>query len=191
MISVYNALENDFPVGVMNELRDVFSHMTQSLMAEENTEIERHLDKAYRHIKRSVVDAFKYACMAYSKVYDGFITSYKDVDLSYIDNGQFLPQLVSLNIKAENLLSEAKIIEADIHNDDDMYSAYEAAFNCYAELYNRIMDSLDAVIKLQLRTNEDKKAKEKQHHIDRIIGIVGAIFGVLGVIVAIVIYFLT
>lgn len=70
LISVYNALENSFPVGVINELRDVFSHLTQSLLVSEDGEIRRHLDKAQRHLKRAVVDAFKYASMAYSKVYD-------------------------------------------------------------------------------------------------------------------------
>ena len=77
LISVYNSLEDRFPIGVMNELRDVFSHLTQSLLADKEEIINRHFDKAERHLKRAVVDAFKYASMAYSKVYDEFKETYR------------------------------------------------------------------------------------------------------------------
>ena len=84
LISVYNALEGKFPVGVMNELRAAFSHMTQSLLEEDSGEVGRHLDRARRHVKRSAVDAYKYAAQAYSRVYGDFRESYRNVDLSSV-----------------------------------------------------------------------------------------------------------
>lgn len=183
LISVYNALENSFPIGVMNELRDVFSHLTQSLLETEDEEIHRHLDKAQRHLKRSVVDAFKYASMAFSNVYDEFKETYKYVDLSYVDNGQLLPQLTKLNSKAERLMHNAKMIESGIHDDETMYDAYEAAFNCYAELYNRITGALDATEAIKLKANEDEKMRKKEHRTDRIIGIIGVIVGIAGIVI--------
>lgn len=187
LISVYNALENSFPIGVINELRDVFSHMTQSLLTKESTEIDRHLDKAQRHLKRAVVDAFKYASMAYSKVYDDFKESYKYVDLSYVDNGELLPKLTKLNAKAENLMHKAKMIESDIHNVENMYAAYESAFDCYAELYYCIMDAMENAEKIKLKTIENEEAQKKERHIDRIIGIVGVAVGIAGIIIGLLI----
>lgn len=187
LISVYNALENSFPIGVINELRDVFSHMTQSLLAKESTEIDRHLDKAQRHLKRAVVDAFKYASMAYSKIYDDFKESYKYVDLSYVDNGELLPKLTKLNAEAENLMHKAKMIESDIHNVENMYAAYESAFDCYAELYHCIMDAMENTEKIKLKTIENEKAQKKEHRIDRIIGVVGVAVGIAGIIIGLLI----
>lgn len=161
LISVYNALENSFPIGVINELRDVFSHMTQSLLTKESTEIDRHLDKAQRHLKRAVVDAFKYASMAFSKVYDDFKESYKHVDLSYVDNGEFLPKLTKLNTEAEILMHKAKMIESGIHNVEDMYVAYESAFVCYAELYHCILGAMENAEKIRLKTIENEETKKK------------------------------
>lgn len=142
------------------------------------------MDKAQKHLKRAVVDAFKYASMAYSKVYDDFKESYKDVDLSYVDNGQLLPKLTKLNAEAENLMHKAKMIESDIHDDEEMYAAYESAFNRYAELYECIMNALDATETIKLKTIENKEAQKKERRIDRMIGIIGVIVGIAGIIIA-------
>lgn len=87
--------------------------MTQSLLADNEETINQHLDKAERHLKRSSVDAFKYASMAYSRVYDEFRETYRNVDLSHVDNGEFLPRLTKLNASAEQLMHKAKMIESD------------------------------------------------------------------------------
>ena len=166
LISVYNALENSFPIGVINELRDVFSHLTLSLQVTDTAEVDRHLDKAHRHLKRAVVDAFKYASMAYSKVYDDFKDAYKYVDLGYVDNGTLLPKLTKLNTEAEKLMHEAKMVESGVHDDDKMYAAYEKAFNCYATLYNSIINSLEATEAIKLKTIEDEEARKKEHRPD-------------------------
>lgn len=186
LIAVYNAIEDSFPIGVMNELRDVFSHLTQSLLADEEEEINRHLNKAQRHLKRAVVDAFKYASMAYSKVYEKFQETYKHVDLSYVDNGQLLPELTKLSEEAGRLMFKAKMIESDIHDDETMYDAYEAAFNCYAALYSRIMSALDAVETIKLKSDQNEQKRVKEHQIDRIIGIIGTIVGIGGLAVGII-----
>ena len=183
LISVYNSLEDSFPIGVTNELRDIFSHLTQSLLADDETTIDRHLDKAERHLKRAVVDAFKYASMAYSKVYDEFKETYKNVDLSYVNNGELLPKLTKLNAEAEQLMHAAKMIESDIHNDEDMYAAYEAAFNRYAELYKCIIGALSATETIRMRAEDDQVTRKKEHRTDRLIGVLGVIVGIAGIII--------
>lgn len=182
LVSVYNALENAFPIGVVNELRDVFSHLTRSLL-EEGDGVEKHLDKAYRHMKRAAVDAFKYASMAYSKVYDDFRETYKYVDLGYLDNGKLLPKLTKLNAQAEKSVHEARMTESNVHTDEEMYAAYETAFNDYAALYNCVMNALESAEALKLKVSENEQAKKREHRIDRAIGIIGALIGVAGIVI--------
>lgn len=183
LVSEYNALENSFPLGVMNELRDVFSHLTQSLQSNRGEDVTRHLDKAYRHMKRAAVDAFKYMAMAYSKVYDDFKDAYRRVDLSYIDNGRFLPEITRLNAVSERLVHEAKMIESDAaHDEDTMYAAYEKACESYQELYQRVMGAMDAAENLSLRAEQDEAARKKEHLIDRWIAIAGVLIGIAGVL---------
>ena len=105
------------------------------------------------------------------------------MDLSYVDNGQLLPQLTKLNAEAERLMHDAKMIESDIHDDETMYAAYEAAFNRYADLYNRIMGALDATEAIKLKAHEDQERQKKEHRTDRIIAILGIIVGIAGIAV--------
>lgn len=186
LIAVYNVLENSFPVGVINELRDIFSHLTISLLEDNPQSVERQLDKALRHLKRAVVDAFKYAAMAYSKVYDDFRQSYAHVDLSYVDNGKFLPKITDLNMKAEKLMLEAKLIESDVHTDEEMYTAYELAFNKYAELYELILTKTSDVEALKMRAETDQARLHKEKQIDRRWAIGGFAVGVIGIIFSII-----
>jgi hypothetical protein len=186
LICVYNSLTGTFPIGVMNELRDVMTHMTQSLLYQEEEKVVQHLYKAQRHLKRAVVDAFKYVSMAYSDEYDAFLETYKNVDLSYIDNGELLPKLTRLNSEAEQLMIEAKMIESDIHEDDQMYAAYERCFNRYSELYDCMINAIEDADRLKLRAAEEAKLKEKEHRTDRTIGIIGVAVGVIGVVIGII-----
>lgn len=183
LISIYNSLENSFPIGVINELRNVFSHLTLSLQEKDHSEINRHLDKAQRHLKRAAIDAFKYACMAFSNVYDDFKESYKNVDLGYVDNGKLLPDLAKLNAQAENSMHRAKMIESSVHEVEEMYAAYELAFNSYVTLYNRVLGAMEAAEVIKLKEQEKEKKEKRQRYIDRIIAIVGVIIGIIGLII--------
>lgn len=179
LVAVYNSVTGEFPIGVMNELRDIFSHLVQSLEDPAKTGIQ--LDRAQSHCKRAAIDGFKYAAMAYSQVYEDFKAAYQHVDLSYVNDGRLLPELTKLSAEAGQLMTDARLIEARVHDEDEMYEAYEAAFNRYFDLYECIMDAMDAVETLSMRAEEDEKVRKKERRTDRIIGIVGVIFGIIGV----------
>lgn len=183
LISVYNTITNEFPVGVMNELRDVFSHLTQSLLATDGVTVCQHLNDAKRHLKRAVVDGYKYASMAYLDFYLDFRAAYKNVDLSFVDNCKFLPRLARLTAEANEAMHQARMIESDIHDDEAMYAAYEKAFNCYASLYSCVLKGIDSAEPIRLKSNEDAKAKKREHHIDRILAVAGVLFGLVSLIV--------
>lgn len=181
LVAVYNSVTDKFPIGVLNELRDIFSHLVQSLEDPEAT--ARHLKRAQSHCKRAAVDGFKYAAFAYSTVYDNFKETYKNVDLSYVDNGQLLPKLTRLYAEAGDLMTKARLIEASPHTEDEMYEAYEDAFNCYAELYKCIRGAMDAAETISMRAQEDMETRKREHRTDRTIGICGVIIGIVGVVV--------
>ena len=90
-----------------------------------------------------------------------------------------------MNAKAEKLMYSAKMIESDVHFDEQMYTAYEDCFNTYAELHERILGTIEDAERLKLRTIEEEKLKEKEHRTDRMIGIIGVIVGILGFIVGV------
>lgn len=181
LVAVYNSVTDKFPIGVLNELRDIFSHLVQSL--EDPEAVERHLKRAQSHCKRAAIDGFKYAAFAYSKVYDDFKETYKHVDLSYVDNGQLLPELTRLYAEAGDLMTKARLIEASPHTEEELYEAYEDAFNCYANLYKCIRGAMDAAETIRMRAEEDIKTRKREHRTDRIIGICGVIIGIVGVVI--------
>ena len=188
LIAVYSSLENSFPDGVINELRDIFSHLAQSLITTNTEDVGRHLDKAHRHMKRAIADAYKYGSMAYSIAYDSFKSDYANVDLGAIDNGEFIVRVTNLNAQAESLIYEAKMVEADAnHTTDDLYNAYEKAFKCYDDLYCNIDIAMKFAEALKLKAIAAQEEQQREKRIDRIIGIVGATVGVLVSIASIVI----
>lgn len=188
LIAVYSSLENSFPIGVINELRDIFSHLTQSLVTKTSEDVEHHIERAHRHMKRAVADAYKYASMAYSSAYDSFKKDYESVDLGEIDNGEFIVTVSNLNTSAEELMFSAKMLEVDTtHTEDDLYNAYEEAFKSYEELYRRITGAMKFADKLKLKAHKKEEEERRQRRIDRTIGIVGATVGVLVSIAGIVI----
>lgn len=185
LIAVYSSLENSFPLGVINELRDIFSHLTQSLVTTRPEDVEHHLERAHRHMKRAVADAYKYASMAYSSAYDSFKADYRNVDLSAIDNGEFIVNIANLNKAAEELMFAAKMLEVDTtHTEDALYDAYEKAFECYEELYSRVSNAMDHAERLKLKADQKQEEQKREKRIDRMIGIVGALIGIVSLIIA-------
>lgn len=181
MVAVYNSATNQFPAGVLNELRDAFSHLTQSLEDPEKT--GHQLERAQSHCKRAAVDGFKYAAMAYDKVYEDFQEAYRRVDLSYVDNGQFLPRVARLRATAWKRLTEAREVEASVHTEEEMYEAYEDAFNCYAELYDCVMDAIEPAETVRLRAEEEQESQKKERSKDRTIAIVCGVISVISIFI--------
>lgn len=148
-IGQLEVLQNKFPVEILNEIRAVFSHIAK-VYAFDNEEIARHnIEKAKSHIKRAQLDAFKYMCYAYSKFYKEFRDLYKNVDLSYVNNGEFIVELSNTYAAALKKAEEARIVEAKADNGIEAYEVYEESYYEYAKLYKLIIDNLPIMEKLQ------------------------------------------
>ena len=90
----YETLSNRFPIEILNEIRDVLTHLSKYNLSDDDSIREKNLSKAESHIKRSILDCYKYICLAYEDEYSKFEKMYKNTDLSFVDNGEFLPKLL-------------------------------------------------------------------------------------------------
>jgi len=179
-IICYETLSDRFPVEILNEIRSVFTHLSKYNLSDNISIKERNLSKAEDHIKRSILDCYKFICTAYEDEYSKFDKRYKNTDLSFVDNGEFLPKLLEARKKAKDLLFEARKTDLSLDSDDEIntdkaYEKYEKAFFAYTSVYNLINDSYK---KLE---NIRKKAITR-NTISIAIGIIGLIIGILGII---------
>jgi hypothetical protein len=145
---------------------------------------EKNLSKAEGHIKRSILDCYKYICTAYEDEYSKFDKRYKNTDLSLVDNGEFLPKLLEARNNAKHLLFDARktdlIVDSDDEaNTDEAYKKYEKAFIAYSSVYDLINASYKKLENLK------KKAVTK-NLIPLVIGIIGLIIGIFGLLKGII-----
>lgn len=132
----YEVLTNTFPIEILNEVRAVLGHLSKYHLSDELPAKERNLEKAEGHIKRALFDCHKYLCMAYEDRYKSFERMYRYVDLSHIDNGEFLPKLLDIRETAKRSLKHARTMEFSIGAESAaVYAEYEKAFVNYASVH--------------------------------------------------------
>jgi hypothetical protein len=180
----YEVLENSFPTGVLNEIRAIFTHLSKYNLSGDASIKEKNLSKAEGHIKRSRLDCYKYICIAYEDEYSRFDKRYKNINLSYVDNGEFLPKLIEVVNNAKHLLLEARKTDSFINSDDEAntdeaYKKYEKAFDAYSSVYKLITDSF-------IKFENLKRKTVTKNTISIAIGIIGLVVGILGIILGII-----
>ncbi|MEE0862858.1 MAG: hypothetical protein U0L79_07740 [Lachnospiraceae bacterium] len=161
-IGQLEVLQNKFPVEILNEIRAVFSHIAKIYVCENKDIAVKNLAKAKGHIKRAQLDAFKYMCYAYSSYYNSFRELYKNVDLSYVNNGDFIVQLSQLYASAMKKAEKAREIESTTDDVIEAYNYYEEAYCEYAKLYNLVAENISIIGKLQQKEQlQQQEANEK------------------------------
>ena len=113
------AKNNTLPVELLFEINSAFDHLKRIYIEKENE--DECCKKAYSHLKRGLLDAFKLKLKYFNDDYNHLIN--KKADLRIIDSGTYLTDLLKdreiLVEKAKNArLSEAR---ADI---EDAFSAW-------------------------------------------------------------------
>ena len=86
--------KGEFPIELQNEIRAIYGHLVRATMSSSPEEIKRNIGKMRSHSKRALLDCFKYTSIICSDNYDSFMKRYENVDLTYLDNGTFLPDVV-------------------------------------------------------------------------------------------------
>jgi hypothetical protein len=142
----YELLDGTFPVEILNEIRAVFTHLSKYYLSDDILVKEKNVSKAEGHIKRSILDCYKYICIAYDEKYVDFGRIYKYVDLSLADNGEFLPKLLETHNEAIRLMKDARKTDLLITSDDETsvdeaYEKYEKAFVKYSLVHELINSS--------------------------------------------------
>ena len=172
-------LDGEFPVEIINEIRAIFGHLSKSHLSDDEAKVDRNLSKAEGHVKRAILDCYKYLCFAYDDKYEEFGKYYASVDLSDVDNGDFLPVLCKRRKLAIEKLTQAKKLELATSDEDDLYNAFEEAYNAYADVFNFVNDSFEKLERL--------KRKAKIRNLKAKIGFwLGILIGVIGIIIALV-----
>lgn len=138
-------LDGEFPVEILNEIRSIFTHLARCFVTDKDIVYEENIAKAERHVKRAILDCFKYLCVAYDEYFRRFSKINRNVDLSFVDNGKFLHELNRLHIEAVNNKTFAQKKELTTENIEDVFDDYEKAYNSYASIYNLIQSSAKSI----------------------------------------------
>lgn len=174
-------LDGEYPIEILNEIRAIFTHLARSANSDSIQIYEDNIIKAERHIKRATLDCFKYLCVSFDDHYKEFEKKYNGVDLSFVDNGQFLPELCKKRNNSIELLQIAKKKELNTSSVEDVFHDYELAYNAYSEVYEMINSSYKNFESLKIRAIK----KERYRRILDICGIIGTLFGIIGVLLTI------
>lgn len=118
--SEIEARNNKLPIELLFEIHSALDHLKRFHLNEDNEE-EACL-KAYSHLKRGVLDAYKlklkYFNDEYSKLFKG------NAELKIIDSGKFLPEAISLYKVIIKSAKEARISESQKDTDKAFESWY-------------------------------------------------------------------
>jgi hypothetical protein len=163
LVITLEVLDGEFPVEALNEIRAVFGHLSKAYL---NSRIEgaaeSNLSKAESHMKRAILDLYKYLCVAFDDNYREFAVQYEGVDLSDADDGNFLPSLCKKRKLAQDKLKAAKKRELDRVGDDSAIEAFvlfEEAYAAYADVDSFINSNYEKLERLKRKTTlRERKA---------------------------------
>ena len=163
----------EYPIEIMNEIRAVFTHLSRYKVQCS----EKDLYSAENHIKRAILDCYKYLCISIAESVYRFREEYKKVDLKLANNGCFLPELDRLEKEARNCFKRAKKSETQKLDEEEQYRLFEEAYNAYSILEKHIDDSAEAIL---FASSHSKSSN--------LINIVSCIITLISIVVAIVIW---
>lgn len=128
-----------FPTSIFNEIRAFNDHVSRCYFNPDDEEwINNQIHKAEGHIERIILDCYKFLNVSlYDSVIKKFDKEYKGVDLSNINNGDFLIQHKKIAREIVVRLKEAKSKEV-LENKSESITIYESVHNKYTELEDLI-----------------------------------------------------
>ena len=173
----FEVTKGEFPAELQNEIRAIYGHLVRASMADTPEQIQRNIEKMKSHSKRALLDCFKYTSIICSDNYDDFMNRYEGVDLTYLENGGFLPDVVTRCENARKALRSAKIAETSNISEDDLFTLYQDAYKQFEELNDRILQAEESAAFLQHKASK----KDIISNISLWVGIAGFIVGVIGI----------
>lgn len=171
----FEILKNEFPIEVQNEIRSMYGHLCRAAIAEDKDTVKRNLEKIKSHSKRALLDCYKYSCIVFLDKYEEFFRQYKNVDLSYIKDGEFLRDVNLLYKEVTDALHHAKKSELSNLDAESLSNEYQAAYQKAAALYGKLDEARPSANNLRRRATK----KDILSKISFVIGIAGFIIGIV------------
>lgn len=179
----FESQKNEFPIEVLNEIRAIYGHIVRAAMAEDDEDVSRNIGKMKAHSKRALLDCLKYIGIIYHDEYIDFMKRYESVDLTFIDNGNFIRDAVKLYNESVELWQDAKISETSNVSEEVIYDKYQDAYEHYVKLHDLLSDAEEGAAFLQHKATQKELLAKKSYYI----GVAGVVIGVLGIISGIVV----
>jgi hypothetical protein len=165
----------------------MFTHFARAHSTDDLAVKTDNIIRAERHLKRSIIDCYKYLGLAYGKRFQEFSKNYQDVNLGIVKDGKFLPAFTELVDKANGLLVNAKVVESKGAPDEEVFFAFEESFLAFrsADLFlNESHIGIENAANITRTANANSKKFNRASIILAVcsvaIGIIGTVVGILG-----------
>lgn len=175
----FEVSKGEFPIEIQNEIRAIYGHLVRATMSASSEQALKNIEKMKSHSKRALLDCFKYTSIICSDNYDDFMNRYENIDLTYLQNGQFLTDIVKRSRAARRDLQKAKIAETSNISEDDLFSLYQDAYRQFEELNDKLQQAEESAAFLQHKASK----KDKISNISLWVGIGGFVVGVIGILI--------
>jgi len=123
LYSEIEARENTLPVELLFEIHSAFDHLKRFHVDGESE--SRCAEKAFSHLKRGLLDAFKLKLKYHNKDYEKLLKM--KADLHLIDNGTFWPSLLKERTTIVKLAKEARTYEGRKDIEDAFENWYKVS----------------------------------------------------------------
>jgi hypothetical protein len=123
LFSEIEARNNTLPVELLFEINSAFDHLKRFHIDKESE--EKCAEKAFSHLKRGMLDAFKLKLKYHNSDYEKLIK--QKTDLRIIDSGKFLPELLAARRTIINVAKEARFSEGKSNIDAAFEKWYEVS----------------------------------------------------------------
>lgn len=147
-----------FPKSLLNEIRDVFDHLSRCYCTDielgiEDTDKEKYIndniEKAENHFTRIKLDAYKYVNDFKERDFKKWKRKYSKYDLQNIDNGVFWENILQLEELGEELFSLAKAKESK--NIEEAYELFVKSTEKYDEIEDLIRKKQKLILKAKMK----------------------------------------
>lgn len=146
LIAEIEALYEEFPITILNEIRAYNDHIARCFKSEVSSDyIDNQLNKALSHIRRIILDSYKFLIMYYhKKCISEFEKTTKGIDLTNVNNGRFYLEYVALKEEVLSISNEAKLKETNVE-ETISYELYENTYKKFREFSNYLDDNYEKI----------------------------------------------
>lgn len=191
LIAAYESLTGKFPGQILNEIRACNDHVARCFVTG-HSESERitEINKARGHVTRSILDGYKHMILYGYDFLTNFHNEYKDIQLSLVNDGKFLPGLLELEGTAKQLTIEARLKEAESFPDKETsYENYQRAILAYKKIETYIRDNATGLANVKQFARVKTVNERRNNWKFAIIGaVIGTILGIGGSLLSSFIY---